>query len=151
MTSTLHICWASQAGLYYHYGVPKYSLEEKCFGVFPHTINEACTKLLRGFDEMFFVPHSRHTEVRREDIAGVDDLVILSESEEAGIYLVSSRDGKQILPQGIPSMMRTPEMGVRPGRCQRHGHRAAAQLLSERRSNKNASVHMEGTCKLIIH
>ncbi|GIO95377.1 homoserine O-succinyltransferase [Paenibacillus sp. FSL W8-0187] len=100
VTSTLHICWASQAGLYYHYGVPKYSLEEKCFGVFPHTINEACTKLLRGFDEMFFVPHSRHTEVRREDITGIDDLVILSESEEAGIYLVSSRDGKQIFATG---------------------------------------------------
>ena len=100
VTSTLHICWASQAGLYYHYGVPKYSLEEKCFGVFPHTINETCTKLLRGFDEMFFVPHSRHTEVRREDITGIDDLVILSESEEAGIYLVSSRDGKQIFATG---------------------------------------------------
>jgi len=100
VTSTLHICWASQAGLYYHYGVPKYSLEEKCFGVFSHTINEPCIKLLRGFDEMFFVPHSRHTEVRREDITGIDDLVILSESEEAGIYLVASRDGKQIFATG---------------------------------------------------
>lgn len=100
VTSTFHICWASQAGLYYHYGVPKYNLEEKCFGVFSHTTNEPHTKLLRGFDEMFYVPHSRHTEVRREDITGIDDLVILSESEEAGIYLVASRDGRQIFATG---------------------------------------------------
>ncbi|WP_054955922.1 homoserine O-acetyltransferase MetA [Paenibacillus dakarensis] len=100
VTSTLHICWAAQAGLYYHYGVAKYSLSEKCFGVFPHTVNEPTVKLLRGFDEMFFAPHSRHTDVRREDIEGAEELQILSESEEAGIYLVASKDGKRIFVTG---------------------------------------------------
>ena len=100
VTSTMHICWASQAGLYYHYGVPKYDLPEKCFGVFAHTLNAAGIKLLRGFDEVFHVPHSRHTEVRREDIERAEMLDILSESEEAGIYLVASRDGKQIFVTG---------------------------------------------------
>lgn len=100
VTSTLHICWASQAGLYYHYGVPKYSLNEKCFGVFSHTVNEPTVKLLRGFDEVFHAPHSRHTEVRREDIEQLEQLEILSESEEAGIYLVASKDGKQVFVTG---------------------------------------------------
>lgn len=100
VTSTLHICWASQAGLYYHYGVPKYSLSEKCFGVFPHTVNEPTVKLLRGFDELFHVPHSRHTEVRREDIEQSEQIEILSESEEAGIYLVASKDGRQVFVTG---------------------------------------------------
>ena len=100
VTSTLHICWAAQAGLYYHYGVPKYSLNEKCFGVFSHTVNEPTVKLLRGFDEVFHAPHSRHTEVRREDIEESVQLEILSESEEAGIYLVASKDGKQVFVTG---------------------------------------------------
>ncbi|MBO2943520.1 homoserine O-succinyltransferase [Paenibacillus sp. F411] len=100
VTSTLHICWASQAGLYYHYDVPKYTLPDKCFGVFPHTTSDPTVPLLRGFDEMFHAPHSRHTEVRREDIEQHGDLQILSESEEAGIYLVSSRDGRQIFVTG---------------------------------------------------
>ncbi|NMO96042.1 homoserine O-acetyltransferase MetA [Paenibacillus lemnae] len=100
VTSTLHICWASQAGLYYHYGVPKHSLPQKCFGVFPHTISDSPVQLLRGFDEVFHAPHSRHTEVRREDILKSSDLEILSESEEAGIYLVASKDGRQIFVTG---------------------------------------------------
>ncbi|UNK17422.1 homoserine O-succinyltransferase [Paenibacillus sp. N3/727] len=100
VTSTLHICWASQAGLYYHYGVPKYSLSEKCFGVFSHTVNEPTVKLLRGFDEVFYAPHSRHTEVRREDVEQSVQLEILSESEEAGIYLVASKDGRQVFVTG---------------------------------------------------
>ncbi|ALS26802.1 homoserine O-succinyltransferase [Paenibacillus cisolokensis] len=100
VTSTLHICWASQAGLYHHYGVPKYDLPEKIFGVFPHTVQKQNVPLLRGFDETFFVPQSRHTEVRREDIEKVPELEILSESEEAGIYIVASQDGRQIFVTG---------------------------------------------------
>ncbi|RKD26764.1 homoserine O-succinyltransferase [Ammoniphilus oxalaticus] len=100
VTSTLHICWAAQAGLYYHYGVPKYELDQKMFGVFPHTIEKQNVKLLRGFDDLFYVPQSRHTEVRREDIEKVSDLEILSESEQSGVYLVASKDGRQIFVSG---------------------------------------------------
>ncbi len=98
--STFHICWAAQAGLYYHYGIPKYPLSEKMFGVFPHTINRKHTKLMRGFDDIFFAPHSRHTEVRREDIKKTPELEILSESEEAGLYIVASRDERQFFITG---------------------------------------------------
>jgi homoserine O-succinyltransferase len=98
--STFHICWAAQAGLYYHYGVPKHPLPEKMFGVFPHTVNRKHTKLMRGFDDIFFAPHSRHTEVRREDIEKVPALEILSESEEAGVYIVASRDERQFFITG---------------------------------------------------
>lgn len=100
VTSTLHICWAAQAGLYYHYGVPKYTLDSKMFGVFPHTINRKNVKLLRGFDDIFYVPQSRHTENRREDIEKVSDLEILSESEISGVYIVASKDGRQIFVTG---------------------------------------------------
>ncbi len=98
--STLHICWGAQAGLYYYYGIPKYDLSEKMFGVFPHTKNKQHVKLLRGFDDIFYVPHSRNTEVRREDILKADDLEILSESEESGVYLVASKDGRNIFATG---------------------------------------------------
>jgi homoserine O-succinyltransferase len=100
VTSTLHICWAAQAGLYHHFGVPKYPLEEKMFGVFPHSVEIANTKLLRGFDEVFFVPQSRHTEVRKEDILKHEDLEILSESPEAGVYIAATKDGKHIFVTG---------------------------------------------------
>lgn len=98
--STFHICWGAQAGLYYHYGIPKYPLEKKMFGVFPHHVNERFVKLFRGFDDIFYVPQSRHTEVRREDIEKVSKLKILSESEEAGVYIVASDDGRQIFVTG---------------------------------------------------
>ncbi|CAH0117856.1 MULTISPECIES: homoserine O-succinyltransferase [unclassified Paenibacillus] len=100
VTSTMHICWASQAGLYYHYGIRKYPLAEKCFGVFAHTVNKQNVKLLRGFDDIFYVPQSRHTEVRKEDIESVESLEILSESEEAGVYIAATKDGKQIFVTG---------------------------------------------------
>ncbi|WP_409344865.1 homoserine O-succinyltransferase [Paenibacillus sp. MBLB4367] len=100
VTSTLHICWAAQAGLFHHFGVPKYTLDEKVFGVFPHTVNQSNVKLLRGFDEMFFVPQSRHTEVRREDIEKLEGVDILSESDESGVYLVATKDGKHIFVTG---------------------------------------------------
>ena len=100
VTSTLHICWGAQAGLFYHYGVPKYKTEKKVFGVFKHHICKKNTILLRGFDDEFYVPHSRHTEVRREDIEKVENLEILSESDEAGVYIVVSKDGKQVFVTG---------------------------------------------------
>ena len=87
--STIHICWGAQAALYYHYGVPKYPLEEKLFGVFPHRCLDNLHPLMRGIDDVFYVPHSRHTENRRSDIALVKDLQILSYSDYAGVHLVS--------------------------------------------------------------
>ncbi|MCI1944198.1 homoserine O-acetyltransferase MetA [Clostridium luticellarii] len=98
--STLHICWGAQAGLYYHYDIPKYALKEKMFGVFKHRVLQRDIKLVRGFDDEFFAPHSRHTEVRREDIEKVDELTLLSESEEAGVYLVVAKNGRQIFVTG---------------------------------------------------
>ncbi|MFW5699697.1 MAG: homoserine O-acetyltransferase MetA [Bacteroidota bacterium] len=100
VTSTLYICWGAQAGLYYHYGIPKYKLPKKMFGVFDHTIADRTIPLVRGFDDVYPAPHSRHTEVRREDIEKIDELTIISESEEAGIYIVGSRDGKQFFVTG---------------------------------------------------
>ena len=101
--STLYICWAAQAGLYYHYGVPKYDLTRKTFGVFPHTLNHAHPdKLFRGFDDVFFVPHSRHTEVRRKDILQHKELTILSESPEAGVLAVADQLGRKFFICGHP-------------------------------------------------
>ncbi|REE57486.1 homoserine O-succinyltransferase [Paenibacillus taihuensis] len=100
VTSTFHICWGAQAGLYHHYGIQKYDLDEKMFGVFPHTVEKRNVPLVRGFDEMFLVPQSRHTGVRYEDVAAVGDLDILSVSEEAGIYLAASKNGRQVFVTG---------------------------------------------------
>lgn len=100
VTSTLHICWGAQAGLYHHYGIPKYPLETKLFGVFPHTIGKNNVRLLRGFDDVFYAPHSRHSEVRKEDIDKVEGLDILCESRDAGVYIVASKDGRQIFVTG---------------------------------------------------
>lgn len=98
--STFHICWGAQAALYYHYGIKKYSLREKLFGVFPHKISKPNTMLLRGFDDLFYVPHSRHTEIRKEDIVKVKELDVLSESDEAGIYIMKTDKGRQIFVTG---------------------------------------------------
>lgn len=100
VTSTLHICWAAQAGLYYHYGIPKYSLKEKCSGVFLHKVNRKTAKLVRGFDSQFYAPHSRYTEVRAEDIKQIKELEILADSEEAGVYIVFSKGGRRIFVTG---------------------------------------------------
>jgi len=102
VTSTLHICWGAQAGLYYHYGINKYPLESKMFGIFSHTLKRKNKMLTRGFDDVFFAPHSRHTEVREEDIKKVHELEILATSDEAGVYMVTSRKGKQIFIMGHP-------------------------------------------------
>ena len=98
--STFHICWGAQAGLYYHYGIPKYSLDKKLFGVFPHKVVRKSSILFRGFDDEFMVPQSRHTTVKKSDIQACSKLKILAESEEAGVYAVSIKDGKQIFITG---------------------------------------------------
>ncbi len=98
--STFHICWGAQAGLYYHYGIEKYSLDKKLFGVYPHTADYKRAILLRGFDDIFWVPHSRHTTVLREDIEKIDALKIIASSEQAGVYAVMNRGGRQIFVTG---------------------------------------------------
>ncbi len=100
VTSTLYICWAAQAGLYHFYDVPKYPLEEKMFGVFPHTLKDKKNPLFRGFDDEFFVPQSRHSEVRGEDIEKVKELTILSDSDDSGVYIVMGRNGREIFVTG---------------------------------------------------
>ena len=98
--STFHICWAAQAGLYYHFGIPKYPLEEKLFGIFKHTVERKSSILCRGFDDVFMVPHSRHTTIRREDVEKCSEIKIISSSEEAGIYIMSTENGRQIFITG---------------------------------------------------
>ena len=98
--STFHICWGAQAGLYYHYGIQKQPLPEKMFGIFPHIVEYRNSILFRGFDDTFYVPHSRHTTVAREDIEAVPELRILSSSEEAGVYAVFTKGGRQIFIMG---------------------------------------------------
>lgn len=100
--STLHICWGSQAGLYYHYGVPKYSLEQKLFGVFPHTALKKQSPLFRGFDDEFYIPHSRYTENRAEDILAKSELELLAVSPQAGVFAVKSRDNRHFFISGHP-------------------------------------------------
>lgn len=98
--STFHICVAAQAGLYYHYGINKYALPQKMFGVFEHRALKPNRPLLRGFDDVFYAPHSRHSEIRRQDLEGIEELEILAESDQAGIYLLASRDGRQVFVTG---------------------------------------------------
>ena len=98
--STFHICWGAQAGLYYHYGIPKHDLPKKLFGVYPHKADYKRAILLRGFDDTFYVPHSRHTTVLREDIEKVPGLKILASSQEAGVYAVMNKEGHQIFITG---------------------------------------------------
>jgi len=100
VTSTLHICWAAQAGLYYHYGVNKHPIGAKQFGVFSHTISNRNCPLVRGFDDEFMAPHSRHTTVLPEDITDVGELEIISTSKDAGIYIVVSKNGKHVFVTG---------------------------------------------------
>ena len=100
VTSTLYICWAAQAGLYFHYGVPKYKLDKKMFGIFEHRTNNPLLPIFRGFDDVFYVPHSRHTEVHREDILKVKELDLISESDESGVYMVMARGGREIFVTG---------------------------------------------------
>lgn len=98
--STFHICWGAQAGLYHQYGIPKYPLSAKMFGVFPHRVMRKNVRLLRGFDDVFYAPHSRHTEIRQEDIEKVPELEVLAISDEAGVYIVISKDERQVFVTG---------------------------------------------------
>lgn len=100
VTSTMYICWAAQAGLYYHYGVPKYQLPKKMFGIFQQHTLQPQIPLFRGFDDVFYMPHSRHTEVRREDIEKHNELEIVAESPESGVSIVMARGGRQIFVTG---------------------------------------------------
>ncbi len=95
VTSTFYICWAAQAGLYHHYGIPKYPLDKKMFGIFEHTIREPHLPIFRGFDDVFYVPHSRHTEIRAEDILKKEELTLLSESPDSGVYMTMARGGRE--------------------------------------------------------
>jgi homoserine O-succinyltransferase len=98
--STLYICWGAQAGLYHRYGIPKYDLPRKMFGVFEHRVLSWTERLMRGFDDIFLAPHSRHTEIRRADIEKVGDLQLLADSDEAGVYIVGSKDGRHLYVTG---------------------------------------------------
>lgn len=98
--STFFICWSAQAALYHYYGVPKHGLDKKMFGVFEHTVNNPLNPIFRGFDDVFYAPHSRYTEVRREDIEKVSDLQIISESKESGVYMVMARNGREFFVTG---------------------------------------------------
>jgi len=100
VTSVFNICWGAQAALYHHYGINKYELPKKRSGIYKHNVRDFKTELVRGFDEEFLAPHSRYTEVRREEIEKNSDLVIVSESKEAGVFMVMSKDGKQIMVTG---------------------------------------------------
>lgn len=100
VTSTMYICWAAQAGLYYHYGIPKYPLPEKMFGIFPQVPLLPRLPIFRGFDDIFYMPHSRHTEIRREDILAAPELTLIAESEVSGVSMVMARNGREIFITG---------------------------------------------------
>jgi homoserine O-succinyltransferase/O-acetyltransferase len=100
VTSTLYICWAAQAGLYHHFGISKYDLPAKVFGIFPHHVLDKHTPIARGFDDVFYAPHSRHTETRAEDVARVPELQVVSVSDEAGLYIAERRSGRAVYVTG---------------------------------------------------
>lgn len=100
VTSVMYICWAAQAGLFYHYGVPKYPLPKKMFGIFPQIPSNTRLPIFRGFDDVFYMPHSRHTEIRRDDILRVPELSIIAESEQSGVSMVMARNGREIFVTG---------------------------------------------------
>lgn len=100
VTSTLYICWAALAGLYHHYGIPKYVLDKKVSGVFKHTVNDCMNPIFRGFDDIFYVPHSRYSEVRKEDIVKKPELKIIAESSQSGVYIVMARNGREFFITG---------------------------------------------------
>lgn len=102
VTSTLHLCWGAQAGIYYHYGINKVQLPKKQFGIYPHHVRNRKIPLVRGFDDMFYAPHSRHTEVPQEALEKDERIMILADSEEAGVFLCMAKEGRQIFVMGHP-------------------------------------------------
>lgn len=107
VTSTMFICWAAQAGLYYHYNVPKYHIGEKIFGIFEHSLSDYRLPIFRSFDDKFFAPHSRYTEIHKEDIDKIDGLDVISISKEAGVYMAIGKNGREIFITGHPEYSRT--------------------------------------------
>jgi len=122
--STLHICWGAQAGLFYHFGIKKHLLDKKLFGVFPHTVDRKSSILFRGFDDVFMAPHSRHTTIDKQDILNCKELKLLSSSEEAGVYAISTDSGRQIFITG-------------------HSEYDADTLLKEYLRDKNAGLKID--------
>jgi len=106
VTSTMYICWAAQAGLHYHFGIPKYPLEKKMFGIFEHHLADLKIPIFRGFNDTFMAPHSRHTEIHAEDILKVPEIELISHSDEAGVYMVMANKGKQLFITGHPEYSR---------------------------------------------
>lgn len=100
VSSTLHLCWAAQAALYHHYGVPKHPLPRKQFGIYEHRLRDRHCPLMRGFDDVFWAPHSRHTTIKEADLAKVPELAIISDSEEAGVYIAASKDNRRVFVTG---------------------------------------------------
>lgn len=100
VTSTMYICWAAQAGLYYHYGIPKYPLEKKMFGIFPQYVSDNMLPIFRGFDDVFFMPQSRHTEIHHDDILAHPELTLIAESDESGVSMVMARGGRELFVTG---------------------------------------------------
>ena len=141
--STFHICWGAQAGLYYHYGIGKVDLPEKLFGVYPHRVERRSSMLMRGFDDVFMVPHSRHTSVRREDIERCGKLKILASSEQAGVYAMATEGGRQIFITGHSEYdARTLESEYLRDKKRRTSHPCAGELLPGRRRHEAAHGHM---------
>ena len=141
--STLHICWGAQAGIYYHYGVPKHELPEKMFGVFPHEVVKRTSPLVRGFDDRFFAPHSRFTEVRAADIEAHPALELIAVSDEAGGVRGEVHRLAELLRVRSPRVRpRDAESGIRPRHRQGDEHRRAGPLLPRRRPDARAGFHV---------
>ena len=149
--SNFYICWGAQAALYHRYGIPKYDLPRKMFGVFEHRVLSRTEKLLRGFDDIFLAPHSRHTEIRREDVDKVNEIQVLAESEEAGLYLLGSKDGRHIFVTGHseydPFTLKAEyDRDVNKGLA----HPRPEKLLSQRRPNQRAARPLAWTCQFVV-
>ena len=134
VTSTLYICWAALAGLYHFYGIPKYPLDKKLFGVFAHHKYDERNPIFRGFDDLFYVPHSRYSEVRRADIEKDKSLTILSESEDAGVYMVMARCGREFFITALRIFGSHARHRVSPRFGERPRHCPPPKLLSRQQS-----------------
>ena len=149
VTSTLHLCWGAQAGIYYHYGIDKTQLPEKMFGVFKHHVRNRRIPLVRGFDDAFYAPHSRHTEIPLEQVEADERLTILADSKEAGLFLCMAEEGRQIFVMGHPEYDRmTLDAEYKTGFEQRSCDiRNAGELLSGQRSGSETGTDLEISCK----
>ena len=152
VTSTIYLCWAAQAGLYYHYGLQKKLLDHKMFGLFRHRVLNRKIPLVRGFDDEFYAPHSRHTDVPIEEIRKVKELTILAESDEAGLFLAMADNGRKIFVMGHPEYDRV----TLDGEYKRDlgkglPIRSSGKLLSGRQPGQQAAAHVEIPCKQPVY